>query len=100
MAERYVLCLEERHERYADNPAHPHRVTEIWRMNKRGPGELGGIYDYIEAKITEGPHLNRNKVQWELEWKAQNLFTQSQTCLLYTSPSPRDRQKSRMPSSA
>ena len=25
---------------------------------------------------------------------------QSQTCLLYTSPSPRDRQKSRMPSSA
>ena len=26
--------------------------------------------------------------------------TQSQTCLLYTSPSPRDREKSRMPSSA
>ena len=25
---------------------------------------------------------------------------QSKTCLLYTSPSPRDRQKSRMPSSA
>ena len=28
------------------------------------------------------------------------LFTQYQACLLYTSPSPRDRQKSRMPSSA
>ena len=27
-------------------------------------------------------------------------FGQSYTCLLYTSPSPRDRQKSRMPSSA
>ena len=26
--------------------------------------------------------------------------TGSRTCLLYTSPSPRDRQKSRMPSSA
>ena len=26
--------------------------------------------------------------------------TDPQTCLLYTSPSPRDRQKSRMPSSA
>ena len=26
--------------------------------------------------------------------------TQSNICLLYTSPSPRDRQKSRMPSSA
>ena len=29
-----------------------------------------------------------------------NLYTQYKICLLYTSPSPRDRQKSRMPSSA
>ena len=28
------------------------------------------------------------------------LFKQIKDCLLYTSPSPRDRQKSRMPSSA
>ena len=28
------------------------------------------------------------------------LVVLSETCLLYTSPSPRDRQKSRMPSSA
>ena len=31
---------------------------------------------------------------------AQFFNVQYQTCLLYTSPSPRDRQKSRMPSSA
>ena len=30
----------------------------------------------------------------------QGTFTMRNTCLLYTSPSPRDRQKSRMPSSA
>ena len=30
-------------------------------------------------------------------WKGHSLY---QFCLLYTSPSPRDRQKSRMPSSA
>ena len=30
----------------------------------------------------------------------RNAFLQLFTCLLYTSPSPRDRQKSRMPSSA
>ena len=30
----------------------------------------------------------------------QSLQTATYTCLLYTSPSPRDRQKSRMPSSA
>ena len=30
----------------------------------------------------------------------EDLLGYSHTCLLYTSPSPRDRQKSRMPSSA
>ena len=29
-----------------------------------------------------------------------SVLTHTHTCLLYTSPSPRDRQKSRMPSSA
>ena len=35
-------------------------------------------------------------------WKFQDMykFRDEYTCLLYTSPSPRDRQKSRMPSSA
>ena len=33
----------------------------------------------------------------KIRWKVQSTFN---TCLLYTSPSPRDRQKSRMPSSA
>ena len=32
--------------------------------------------------------------------KAGNAIVQPSICLLYTSPSPRDRQKSRMPSSA
>ena len=47
------------------------------------------------------------KVCWDLDDKLLALFTDSitiidpnSTCLLYTSPSPRDRQKSRMPSSA
>ena len=31
---------------------------------------------------------------------SRDLNLHSETCLLYTSPSPRDRQKSRMPSSA
>ena len=32
--------------------------------------------------------------------KVGDVFTMNMHCLLYTSPSPRDRQKSRMPSSA
>ena len=31
---------------------------------------------------------------------AKNIASHTEVCLLYTSPSPRDRQKSRMPSSA
>ena len=31
---------------------------------------------------------------------SKNAYNRPKTCLLYTSPSPRDRQKSRMPSSA
>ena len=34
------------------------------------------------------------KINWKKYWMLPN------TCLLYTSPSPRDREKSRMPSSA
>ena len=36
---------------------------------------------------------------WTIENMYFNVFLYN-TCLLYTSPSPRDRQKSRMPSSA
>ena len=43
-------------------------------------------------------------VQYEKgKWKITiniGLYKKGETCLLYTSPSPRDRQKSRMPSSA
>ena len=52
------------------------------------PRELDGLQGIITAPLVHGSweHLVSNSVP---------LF-----CLLYTSPSPRDRQKSRMPSSA
>ena len=36
----------------------------------------------------------------EMTFDTDALFTEPGTCLLYTSPSPRDRTRSRMPSSA
>ena len=42
--------------------------------------------------------MKRAGVHWS--WDGYIVDPLSQTCLLYTSPSPRDRQKSRMPSSA
>ena len=49
-----------------------------------------GIYKFTptEAKLIEPLVVNHPAMSW--------LYN----CLLYTSPSPRDRQKSRMPSSA
>ena len=38
------------------------------------------------------------QTRWEV-WQTANVIC-NDICLLYTSPSPRDRQKSRMPSSA
>ena len=61
-----------------------------------------------EVKLT----LKMNAQEW-VGWKNQygnnpslfkrdisKLFTQFEVCLLYTSPSPRDKRQSRMPSSA
>ena len=50
-----------------------------------GCGEIGEVYDKLKKS-----HPGWNDV----------LRKASKACLLYTSPSPRDRQKSRMPSSA
>ena len=40
------------------------------------------------------------KAQIHAGGRGKGVVTETGSCLLYTSPSPRDRQKSRMPSSA
>ena len=62
-----------------------------------------GDFDYFEIKVL---YPNGTSLKYTVEDKFGNfslIFVQAGTypiCLLYTSPSPRDRQKSRMPSSA
>ena len=57
-----------------------HYVTEYERLL------MGGIWAQVDMRF-----------EYDEEGKGKNPFW---ICLLYTSPSPRDRQKSRMPSSA
>ena len=62
---------------------------------------------YLETLLTGKAHSNNSLVEIHSgaggvesqDWVAI-LFRMYNSCLLYTSPSPRDRQKSRMPSSA
>ena len=42
----------------------------------------------------------KTDISKDYEYTRANLYSLIENCLLYTSPSPRDRQKSRMPSSA
>ena len=62
-----------------NHPIYFHEGLDSWVLSRHD--------DILEALRT--PAFTTNNYAWQLE-----------PCLLYTSPSPRDRQKSRMPSSA
>ena len=54
--------------------------------------------DFMEGKIQEIG--NRLPTEIDLTTHLSTIFTENRLCLLYTSPSPRDKRQSRMPSSA
>ena len=57
----------------------------------------------LQTKIDELRGLNSDshlELQGEIELLEERLKRQTEDCLLYTSPSPRDLSTSRMPSSA
>ena len=59
----------------------------------------------LEASLNQIEQLVSDLMQKNAQLTEQNTalgqeLAQAKDCLLYTSPSPRDRQKSRMPSSA
>ena len=56
--------------------------------------------DNLSKRISRTSELLHLRLQLSLENQNQELLTSMDTCLLYTSPSPRDRSLSRMPSSA
>ena len=63
--------------------------TLLWARNS-------DTVDEINKYHTNSRYLKEAKLYGEL----QARYTIKETCLLYTSPSPRDKRQSRMPSSA
>ena len=51
--------------------------------------------ELFQTEVKQFPNKLKSKTTWEIY-----LSNKSNSCLLYTSPSPRDRTRSRMPSSA
>ena len=57
--------------------------------------------DYIDSRLETVSTRMLGEVRTiTADMAGQQKAFEARTCLLYTSPSPRDRQKSRMPSSA
>ena len=55
---------------------------------------------FLRGLAPDGGLFLPSEIRYYNKSELENLSKLSYSCLLYTSPSPRDRQKSRMPSSA
>ena len=56
--------------------------------------------DDLDAVVAIDTLVSKQERRQYYERKIDSIVTNSNNCLLYTSPSPRDRTRSRMPSSA
>ena len=88
--------------------------VEIWYGLDNAPEDLGdtvvtiGVFDgihlghkrLIAAAVSDARARGVKSLLMTFDPNPVALFAPDKVCLLYTSPSPRDRQKSRMPSSA
>ena len=77
-------------------------TLEAMREGRCGIGSLA-FHDVERLSIQIGGQVRGFEAEGRYNRQQISLydrFTQFTFCLLYTSPSPRDRQKSRMPSSA
>ena len=73
------------------------QLRPVMAMYRRDLAEAG--LEYVVFGHIGNNHVHVNILPRDLQEYAQGKALY-ETCLLYTSPSPRDRQKSRMPSSA
>ena len=94
---------------------HPDRFQKNEELRKKAEiktRELNEAFNELKAHIKAEKYFSQKKDTSYFDKNQENeqrsnkgryresAYTQERSCLLYTSPSPRDRQKSRMPSSA
>ena len=74
------------------------QVDDPWESEV--PDQLGTKLDEILEQVRKDPLPQPTKSKRRKSKGKKVLSRKSYTCLLYTSPSPRDKRQSRMPSSA
>ena len=97
-----------------DNISNPTQITTEANLTSVEDGSTARLYSSLEVDsdssgsptdtttldVLDGLRTEEVESDRRTDTHGQTLNTSSLSCLLYTSPSPRDRQKSRMPSSA
>ena len=95
---KHGVNIEKVIEKIAHNPA------KIFNIKKRGFIREGYFADLVLIDPNSPTLVTKKSLLYKCGWSPFEGLTFNSsihtTCLLYTSPSPRDRQKSRMPSSA
>ena len=78
-----------------NNPLHGVKLVDILEY-------LVAMYGFkkLGQSIRIRCFTHEPSIKSSLKFLRKNQWARDKVCLLYTSPSPRDRQKSRMPSSA
>ena len=80
-------------------------IQKALKIFKRRVSESGHLFEVRKRQeYTKPTTIRRKQKQQAIRENQRNVILQKiddgNTCLLYTSPSPRDRTRSRMPSSA
>ena len=75
-------------------------MSKNYKICVLGGGSFGTVLANLAASKGHDVSLWVKDSDKALRINSESKNTQYHPCLLYTSPSPRDRQKSRMPSSA
>ena len=78
-----------------------HWLDELSKMRNKSTENVIELArrEFMVSFYSDTPAVSQNKGKFT-EPKKRKIIFPIDNCLLYTSPSPRDRQKSRMPSSA
>ena len=87
---------------FPEHDYHVH-IGSLMKVLQCNPNNISHEFPYIETRKKQQEDIVKGKLNIGLVLETSrisNAHDDESICLLYTSPSPRDRQKSRMPSSA